>query len=137
MSARRRIDTTPVTADRCAAVPVTSQRLLRLPGHDHDQSTFALSADCSRSLPLRGRRLPAETSRGRPMRPARVLVTGATGVVGRLLVPHLLARGHRVTAVGRTEEKRADLAAVGADAIALDLFDADAAARALEGHDAV
>jgi len=71
------------------------------------------------------------------MRPARVLVTGATGVVGRLLVPHLLARGHRVTAVGRTEEKRADLAAVGADAIALDLFDADAAARALEGHDAV
>jgi len=64
-------------------------------------------------------------------------VTGATGVVGRLVVPHLLARGHRVTAVGRTAEKRADLAALGADAIALDLLDAGAAARAMKGHDAV
>ena len=46
------------------------------------------------------------------MTAARVLVTGATGVVGRLAIPHLLARGHRVTAVGRTPEKRAELTAL-------------------------
>jgi nucleoside-diphosphate-sugar epimerase len=71
------------------------------------------------------------------MSPARVLVTGATGVVGRLLLPQLLARGHRVTAVGRTAEKRAALNALGADAIALDILDADGARRSMAGHDAV
>lgn len=68
---------------------------------------------------------------------ARVLITGATGVVGRLAIPRLLARGHRVTAVGRTSEKRAELSALGADAIELDLFDLVAARRAMAGHDAV
>ncbi len=68
---------------------------------------------------------------------SRVLVTGATGVVGRLAIPRLLARGHRVSAVGRTEQKRAELAALGADPVALDLFDAEAVRRALAGHDAV
>jgi nucleoside-diphosphate-sugar epimerase len=67
----------------------------------------------------------------------RVLVTGATGVVGRLVLPQLLARGRRVTAVGRTAEKRAQLWALGADPIALDLCDVAAARRALAGHDAV
>src|SRR5258708_11938825 len=71
------------------------------------------------------------------MSPARVLVTGATGVVGRLLLPQLLARGHRVTAVGRTAEKRAALNALGADAIALDILDADGARRSMAGHDPV
>jgi nucleoside-diphosphate-sugar epimerase len=68
---------------------------------------------------------------------ARVLVTGATGVVGRLAIPKLLARGYQVTAVGRTAEKRAELTMLGADAVALDLFDAEAARRAMAGHDAV
>ncbi|HEU4629837.1 MAG TPA: NAD(P)-dependent oxidoreductase [Gemmatimonadaceae bacterium] len=67
----------------------------------------------------------------------RVLVTGATGVVGRRAVPRLVAQGHQVTAVGRTAEKRAQLEALGARAIALDLFDAAAVRRALDGHDAV
>ena len=69
--------------------------------------------------------------------PVRVLVTGATGVIGRRVVPQLVARGHRVTAVARTPEKRALLAGWGADAIALDLLDADGARRALAGHDVV
>ncbi len=55
------------------------------------------------------------------MSATRVLVTGATGVVGRLVMPQLLARGHRVTAVARTAEKRARLAALGAEAVALDV----------------
>lgn len=71
------------------------------------------------------------------MSPARVFVAGATGVVGRLVVPQLVARGHRATAVGRTAEKRAALSALGATAIELDLLDTAAARRALEGHDVV
>ena len=67
----------------------------------------------------------------------RVLVTGATGVVGRLAIPRLVARGHSVTAVGRTPDRRAELVALGATAIALDMFDAAEARRALAGHDAV
>jgi 2-alkyl-3-oxoalkanoate reductase len=66
-----------------------------------------------------------------------VLVTGATGVVGRLAIPKLLERGYRVTAVGRTAAKRDELTALGAEAIALDMFDLDAARRAMAGHDAV
>ena len=65
----------------------------------------------------------------------RAMVTGATGVIGRRVVPELLARGYRVTAVGRTAQKRAELGSVGADAIALDILDFGAATRALAGHD--
>ena len=68
---------------------------------------------------------------------SRILITGATGVVGTLAVPMLLTQGHRVTAVGRTADSRARLAALGADPIALDLFDRDAARRAMTGHDTV
>jgi uncharacterized protein YbjT (DUF2867 family) len=36
----------------------------------------------------------------------RVLVMGATVVIGRLVIPRLLARGHRVTAAARTARQR-------------------------------
>jgi nucleoside-diphosphate-sugar epimerase len=67
----------------------------------------------------------------------RVLLTGATGVVGRLAIPMLLERGYAVTAVGRTAEKRAMLAAAGAAPLAFDLFDGKSACAAMKGHDAV
>lgn len=67
----------------------------------------------------------------------RVLVTGATGVVGRRVVPLLVAAGHRVTAVGRTAEKRASLARAGATPIELDMFDGAATRLAMDGHDAI
>jgi nucleoside-diphosphate-sugar epimerase len=67
----------------------------------------------------------------------RVFVTGATGVIGRRVVPLLVAAGHRVTAVGRTPEKRAALERQGATAVDADLFDAAALRRVLDGHDAV
>jgi nucleoside-diphosphate-sugar epimerase len=67
----------------------------------------------------------------------RVLLTGATGVIGRLVVPDLVARGHHVTALGRTPESRAALSAMGADAIVFDIFDVRAATEAMAGHDTV
>ncbi|HEY4133334.1 MAG TPA: NAD(P)-dependent oxidoreductase [Gemmatimonadaceae bacterium] len=72
----------------------------------------------------------------------RVFVTGATGVIGRRVVPELVRLGYDVTAVGRTDEKRATLAKMGATAIAPQT-DADGristalAAKALVGHTAV
>ncbi|MBF5042163.1 NAD(P)-dependent oxidoreductase [Aggregicoccus sp. 17bor-14] len=67
----------------------------------------------------------------------RVFVTGATGVIGRRVVPQLVAAGVDVTAVGRTAEKRAQLERLGARSVAVDLFDRDALRHALAGHQAV
>ena len=53
----------------------------------------------------------------------RVLVAGATGVVGRQLVPQLIAAGHQVTATTRSEGKVAGLRAAGADAAVVDGLD--------------
>jgi nucleoside-diphosphate-sugar epimerase len=66
-----------------------------------------------------------------------VFVTGATGVIGRRVVPQLVALGHRVTAIGRAAEKRAWLETAGARAVALDLVDAGALQQALAGQDVV
>ena len=62
------------------------------------------------------------------MSPHRVFLAGATGVIGRRVVPLLVAAGHRVTAVGRAPDKRAALERAGAAAIELDLFDSAALA---------
>jgi nucleoside-diphosphate-sugar epimerase len=67
----------------------------------------------------------------------RVFVTGATGVIGRRVVPLLLRAGHRVTAIGRSGSKRAALTRHGAEAIDVDLYDVTALRRVLDGHDAV
>ena len=67
----------------------------------------------------------------------RVFLTGATGVVGRRLVPLLVASRCRVTAVGRTAAKRTVLQRLGAEPVALDLFDAAAVRRAVARHDAL
>jgi 2-alkyl-3-oxoalkanoate reductase len=66
-----------------------------------------------------------------------ILVTGATGVVGRRLVPLLRDAGHAVTAVARSPAGRAQVAGDGATALELDLFDAGGVRRAVAGHDAV
>ncbi|HSU14566.1 NAD(P)-dependent oxidoreductase [Longimicrobium sp.] len=67
----------------------------------------------------------------------RIFVTGATGVVGRRAVPLLVAAGHEVTAVARSAEKAAAVEKAGARAVQVDLFDADAVRRAVDGHEAV
>jgi 2-alkyl-3-oxoalkanoate reductase len=67
----------------------------------------------------------------------RIFITGATGVIGRRVVPVLRARGHEVTAAGRPSPRLQALAQHGAVAVALDLFDAASVRRALAGHDVV
>jgi nucleoside-diphosphate-sugar epimerase len=50
----------------------------------------------------------------------RVFVAGGTGVVGRRLVPQLVARGHQVTATTTDPGKRRSLEQLGADAVVMD-----------------
>jgi nucleoside-diphosphate-sugar epimerase len=67
----------------------------------------------------------------------RVFVAGATGVVGRRLIPLLVYSGAEVTAVARTDEKAARLRRQGANPKRVDLFDPPAVEDAVGGHDAV
>lgn len=67
----------------------------------------------------------------------KVFVTGATGVIGNRVVPQLVRRGHAVTANVRSPDSAKRLAAVGATPVRVDLFDAAAVARAVDGHDVV
>lgn len=67
----------------------------------------------------------------------RVLLTGATGVLGRPALQLLLAAGHDVRAVARDDIKVQHLAAAGAEPVRVDLFDGAAVADAVAGVDAV
>jgi nucleoside-diphosphate-sugar epimerase len=61
----------------------------------------------------------------------RVFVAGASGVIGRRLVPQLLAAGHEVTGMTRSEEAAERIRAGGAEAAVCDAFDADGLRRAV------
>ncbi len=61
----------------------------------------------------------------------RVLVAGATGSVGRQLVPQLVAAGHTVSATTRTPAKLDQLRAAGAEPLVLDGLDGAAVAEAV------
>jgi len=67
----------------------------------------------------------------------RVFVSGGTGAVGGHTIPVLVQQGHTVTALARTPEKAAALAAQGATPVSVSLFDRAALAAAFAGHDAV
>lgn len=67
----------------------------------------------------------------------RVFVAGATGVIGSRAVDLLAAGGHTVTGVARTDDKARALEAAGATPARIDIFDAVAVRRAVEGHDVV
>src|SRR5438067_3216977 len=61
----------------------------------------------------------------------RVFVTGATGALGRHLVPALVAAGHEVTATTRTPGKAGQLREAGAEPVVVDGLDREAVAAAV------
>ena len=61
----------------------------------------------------------------------RVFVAGASGAVGRRLVPQLVDRGHDVVATARTPEKLDGLRALGAEAVVMDGLDAASVGEAV------
>jgi nucleoside-diphosphate-sugar epimerase len=67
----------------------------------------------------------------------RVFLTGGTGAIGVHAVPALIAAGHEVTALARTEEKASQLTGAGARPVNVSLFDTAGLTAAFGGHDAV
>jgi nucleoside-diphosphate-sugar epimerase len=61
----------------------------------------------------------------------KVFVAGATGVVGRALVPQLVARGHEVVGMTRSESKQDLVRSLGARPVVADALDPDAVAQAV------
>src|SRR3954451_13273137 len=61
----------------------------------------------------------------------RVFVAGATGAIGRRLVPQLVAHGHQVTATTRNADKVQLLRALGADPVIVDGLDGAAVGEAV------
>jgi nucleoside-diphosphate-sugar epimerase len=61
----------------------------------------------------------------------RVFVAGGTGVLGRRLVPQLMARGHQVTATTTSAGKLGLLEQLGADGVVMDGLDAASVGEAV------
>jgi nucleoside-diphosphate-sugar epimerase len=61
----------------------------------------------------------------------RVLVAGATGAIGKQLVPRLVAAGHEVHGMTRSESKQALLRELGAVPVVADALDPDQVAEAV------
>jgi 2-alkyl-3-oxoalkanoate reductase len=61
----------------------------------------------------------------------KILVAGATGAVGRRLVPLLVAGGHHVVATTRTGDKLKGLKAAGAEPVLMDGLERDSVTRAV------
>ena len=66
----------------------------------------------------------------------KIGIIGATGVLGRNVVPRLLAQGYDVRAIIRREEAAPLFETIGAEAAIADIFDTNALALALDGCDA-
>jgi nucleoside-diphosphate-sugar epimerase len=61
----------------------------------------------------------------------KVFVAGATGAIGRHLVPQLVAQGHEVVGMTRSASKQDLVRSLGARPVVADALDADAVARAV------
>ena len=67
----------------------------------------------------------------------RIAVIGASGVLGRHVVPRLVEAGHAVRISYRNEATAARFAHLNADAMQADLFDGNSLSRLVDGVDAV
>lgn len=63
----------------------------------------------------------------------RVFLAGATGAIGRQLVPLLLAAGHEVTGMTRSPQRAQALRAAGAEPAVADALDREAVVEAVRG----
>lgn len=63
----------------------------------------------------------------------RIFVAGATGAIGRRLLPMLLAAGHAVAGTTRSAGKAGMIEAMGAAPVVVDAFDRDGLIRAVAG----
>jgi nucleoside-diphosphate-sugar epimerase len=61
----------------------------------------------------------------------RIFVAGATGVIGRSLLPMLRAAGHDVVGMTRSQERAEELRAQGVESAVCDAFDAEGVERAV------
>ena len=61
----------------------------------------------------------------------RVFVAGASGAIGRPLVPKLVAAGHEVTGMTRSEERAERIRQAGATPLVADVFDGDGVRSAI------
>ena len=61
----------------------------------------------------------------------RIFVAGATGALGRVLVPQLVERGHEVVGMTRSASKQDLLRSLGARPVVADALDPDAVAEAV------
>ena len=59
----------------------------------------------------------------------RIFLAGASGVIGRLLVPLLVDAGHTVAGMTRSADKADGLRELGAETVVCDVFDAPALER--------
>ena len=69
-----------------------------------------------------------------PARPLRVFVAGASGVIGRALLPMLVAAGHDVAGTTRQTGRADAIRAAGARAVVVDVLDRTALLDAVVAH---
>jgi 2-alkyl-3-oxoalkanoate reductase len=55
-----------------------------------------------------------------------IFIAGGSGAIGRVLVPMMIAQGHRVVAMTRSHDRVDNLRAMGAEPVIGDVFDSDA-----------
>jgi nucleoside-diphosphate-sugar epimerase len=67
----------------------------------------------------------------------KVFLTGATGAIGPATIRALRSAGHEVRAVARGDEKARQVRALGAEPVAVDLFDPASVKEAVAGSEAV
>ena len=68
---------------------------------------------------------------------SKILLTGATGFLGQHILRELIAAGHEVKALSRSEQADALLASQGATPVRAELTDADSIMRAAKDVDAI
>jgi nucleoside-diphosphate-sugar epimerase len=72
-----------------------------------------------------------KTIRTREEEPMKILVAGATGAIGRRLVPLLVTGGHHVVATTRTRDKLSGLRSMGAEPVLMNGLDSEEVLKAV------